>query len=351
LLSSLPSSRIADRRHIFEWWQMQNTQDHIRNASTIHRNVDLLEGKETTMRSSTGFRLSSATVVGILLSLCLSVVQSRNDDGWNMDMPSNHELLEMMTEYQMQDHRRSLLLGGSTANQPLGKRCGNRNTCDENLQCTPVALGRRCLPQNCLQNGLKKFQEEFNMIEYQHTIFQMAGVNEEQLRQEIRDGGNRRNFLATNAFQSIQNAMDQNPGPSKAIFAMYDECVAEHVNGTALRVDYQGIHLEGGVAIDGVLDYFWEVKTGAAFVRYCIGLNWFGGAEVSLLYLIAQNTNDPEAITETCTMRTDINFGVGVNLGVGYGVGMTNGIGQLEFTGGLGVSITAGAGYCTVSKA
>lgn len=72
---------------------------------------------------------------------------------------------------------------------------------------------------------------------------------------------------------------------------------------------------------------------------------------MSFMYLIAQNTNDSEAIANTCSVRADVNFGIGLNLGVAYGYGLSNGVGQLELTAGLGLSAAAGVGFCGVSKA
>lgn len=298
------------------------------------------------------------------LSLCPDFVKSLNDVWKELNLPGNNEMLEMMTAYQLQDYdeqTRELFSrsGSDTKQQQLGQRCGNRNECDEadDLQCTRAVLGRRCLPKNCLERGLKQFQQAIDMKEYKQNILQTAGVTEDQLLQDMKDAGSdRRSFLATNAFQAIKKAMDQNHAPADTLFQMYDQCVGNGINGTnplqtSQRVNYQGLHLEGGALLDGALDFFWENASGDAFVRYCIGAAGLGGAEISFMYLIAQNTNDTEAITNTCHVRADVNFGTLLNLGVGYAYGLNNDLGQLELTAGLGVSFAGGVGFCGASRA
>ena len=343
----------------------------------------------------------SLLLLHVLLANNNVVLVQAIDDVWRaLDLANSQEMAGMMTSYQMQmraqddiefDMRSlsspmytssgSSTTGSRGLSSKLGARCGNRNTCamdnenddvnnttmmngdigDDDLQCTPVALGKRCLPVTCLERGLEDAHAQFggDMEAYQQTIFDAAGVTKEDLRQALQGVGNdKRNFLQTNVFQALQKALEAHAAPADAIFGVYDNCTTTGV-GTPTplelkRVTYLGLHLEGGVLpLDVAFDVFWEydAPSSNAFVRYCIGAAGPGGAEISFLYLIAQNTDDPDAISETCSVVADVDFGIGAIFGVGYGHGLSNNLGQLELTAGVGLKVSAGVGFCGVSKA
>ena len=332
------------------------------------------------------------THILLLMALVVENVQSIDDVWRALELPDGQEMAKMMTSYQMQmraldDNNNAINsidfdsrgLQEGEASSKLGARCSNRDTCvinsnnnstimdDIDLQCTNVAFGKRCLPMTCLEQGLADAQNTQslfggNVEDYQQVIFDAAGVTKDDLRQALQGIGNdKRNFLQTSVFQSLQRALEDHAVPAETIFGLYDNCTTTTTTATgdtptpfALdRVTYLGLHLEGGVfPLDVAFDVFWEYRgDGSAFVRYCIGLAGPVGAEISFLYLIAQNTDDVDEIAETCSVVYDVDFGIGAILGVGYGHGLANGLGQLELTAGIGLKVSAGVGFCGVSKA
>ena len=70
------------------------------------------------------------------------------------------------------DHGRELWWWLTSDDQQEGERCGERNTCAEGLECTPVAMGNRCTAQTlCLADGFQKLGEEVDPEELKQQLY------------------------------------------------------------------------------------------------------------------------------------------------------------------------------------
>ncbi|CAB9501936.1 expressed unknown protein [Seminavis robusta] len=312
--------------------------------------------------------LCPSGIMSLLILLFLLVLPvSAVDDVWRaLGLASNEEMADMITTHQMYEHdqRRRQQVSSNSAVQ-LGDKCGGflrDDTCggSSDLECTQLGplWNQRCLPMTCFQQGMQAFYAEFgDMSDYKTTILEQAGLTLDDLRDELSALGNdRRAFLQTSVFQSLQRAISNNPAPANAIFDMYDNCAGTTANGTTPlntgeRVNYLGLHLEIGVLADTAFDAFWQENDDSnGFVRYCIGGGLGGGVEFSFLYLMALNTNDAQAIGQNCHFVFDVDFGVALQMGMEYGNVMGGGPVILGFTIGLGIGASGAVGVCGISK-
>ena len=242
------------------------------------------------------------------------------------------------------------------------ERCGNRFGCAEGLQCTQMAIGKRCFPQDCFEQELAAIS--FNEADYSDTILEDAGLTEEELLKIKEDAKDDEGvaFLRSSAFSSILKALQNNPEPIQKVQNIQRKCMSQALantprNSTENQVEYIGLTFE----IAALAEFTWSALTVDLFdidsspfndtktyCRLCFGGGPKGMAQFGYITGTMFDTTNPDDLA-CCSIwaNADVNAGYGVGCAAGSGF---NGKRMCENTIGFGAGIGAGISTCTTWK-
>ncbi|CAB9518450.1 expressed unknown protein [Seminavis robusta] len=253
------------------------------------------------------------------------------DEQWSKNKPRGH------------NHR-----GLQKQERGFGDRCGNRNGCAAGNECTEVAYGNRCLPDNnCLEESFATVT--FDEQAYKDLVFAAAGYSESEFLAALSNAKSGRDFLQTDEWEAITTAFRQNMAPLKALQERSSGCIDAANNETSGKQDgtvsYIGLHIEGGLLVDFTLNYLvaslgTDQKT---MLRMCPGLELGAGAEVSFVFGFTNTDNTANMLCVGIWLDIDIIVlaAAGVAIGCGF-----NGVFFYEFTIGGGAGLGIGTSLC-----
>jgi hypothetical protein len=232
----------------------------------------------------------------------------------------------------------------------FGQVCGNRNPCQEGLECSrALGLRGRCFPVKCLEEGLK----DIDMNSFKAAIFESSGVAEKEFY-ETAQGMNRNSFMETSAFSSVVDSLNAHaPLLDESVGKAMRKCApgmasSKNTTESSGPTNYLGFHLEAGCLVDGQYNFISagdpeNTVNRIEYNRGCFGGEAGLGAEVGLLYGIAYTGNIGDMAT--CTFFGDLDAGALASGGIAIGIGF-NGVTFLEFNGGGGFGFGLGAQFC-----
>lgn len=238
----------------------------------------------------------------------------------------------------------------------LGEVCGNHNPCVDGLDCTSTGwwMRRHCTPsQQCLKEGLTNFTSKYDMEALKEEVFASAGISEFSFLELYKDSGRHTTFQSSDEYQSVKQSMRNIlKEPTQDFLRIQMECSmlerSIDKNSTTENV-YLGIHIEGGVILDGSFSYFFGVEnlpytdTSGDLIRFCGGVEPLAGAEVSF---IIGGTPNYSGNNFYAGLTFFLDFDLALGPAVGFAVGFGNEGVMLEGTFGAGAGIGAGVSLC-----
>ena len=142
-------------------------------------------------------------------------------------------------DQQAQDRSFERALEGS---QEFGQRCGNNNQCVQDMDCTEVNMGNRCLPNTCLEETMSEtFKERLDIDSHKEMLFDVAGYSEEDIFAALAEAKNAEAFLEINEWIALQRAFDANLEPLIEVLETGNECIAPRQDNF---FNYIGLHIE-----------------------------------------------------------------------------------------------------------
>ncbi|CAB9517215.1 expressed unknown protein [Seminavis robusta] len=263
---------------------------------------------------STLFALASFLTTALLILPANAINLARGADELVSEQDLSTFLAQEELPLPLQDERK---LGSG---QSIGEKCGKNSPCQDGLQCTPITVGNRCVPVECLSTEYNGTLGALDMVAYNDLVYQQAGITEQQFVEAFRDADNQRAFVDSDEFRAFSRAMRSNTGPLEAMQELHKRCNAGRQ--TSIDTTYFGINIEAGAFVDFNFQFLFAERDGAA-----VGTG--SGAELACVF---------------CWL--DLDLGVGLSGGVAIGIGF-NGIFQYEFTIGIGFGGGLGTSLCS----